>query len=321
MYEFRSLLWDELDKWFDHCAGVFSSSEGRSYDEMRRYFMNHWYNDSARKLDGIFVAVANGQIVSTVRVFHRYIYLNGRIVAMGGIGEVSTKPEHRRQGLSGRLLEMAIEYMTSCGMVISSLGTGVPQHYARYGWEPVARFVSQAEVGAKHDSAIRLLDWDDPKELHQVISCYDNYAVQFNGTLVRDEGYWQKWIRTEAGRAWVLREGGDVVAYLMAKRSSNPSELIVQDFGAKKNDADSFGRLVSHAVSSFGQEHMSVFFPAAIRSGLGGVQTHREDGKMIRLVGDSLADLVKQVSLEELVHQGSVTPESTRLLIPQIDGF
>lgn len=319
VYEFRSLRWEELPEWFDHCASVFAGE--RTFDDMRQYFMNHWYNDSNRKLDGIFVAVADGRIVSTVRVFHRYMYLNGTMVSMGGIGEVSTQPEHRRKGLSSRLLEMAIRYMESSGMVISALGTGVPQHYARFGWETVPRFICEAEVEAKPDSEVRLLDWDDPQELHQVISCYDDYAVQFSGMLVRDEGYWHKWVRTEAGRAWILKEGSEVIAYLMVKQQNDPAVLLIQDFAAKRAESDCFRRLVGHAVSSYALERAKIIYQGAIQSGLDGVQIRRDEGKMYRPVGDFLNHLLKETTIAELMHRGPVALETTRYMMAPIDNF
>jgi len=45
---------------------------------------------------------------------------------MGGIGEVSTKAAYRRQGLSGKLLEMSVAYMEAEDLDFSMLGTGTP---------------------------------------------------------------------------------------------------------------------------------------------------------------------------------------------------
>lgn len=317
MVEFRSLHWEELNQWFDHCASVFT--QGEHTDGMRRYFMNHWYNDSQRKIAGIHVALVDGQIASTIRVFHRSIYLNGRIVAMGGIGEVSTKPQYRRQGMSGKLLQMSIEYMEKAGMAISSLGTGIPRHYARYGWVPVKLFYGQAKVTAVKDGNTKLMDWDDPGELHQVISCYDQYARAFNGPMVRDEMYWQRWIRTEAGRAWVLKEGDHVTAYLIARQSEGV--VRVQDFAAAGSEAESFQRLIAHAVWSFGLSEAEVTFPGAIRSGLTEVKTEAKDGLMYRIVDRVPLGITNDDDLERMLHGGEIRADVTKLLVPSIDSF
>ena len=88
--EFRRLRPEELEDWFTHLVSVFAlgSSKGG-----REYFLRHWENDPWKNLEDIFVAVEAGQILSTVRIMPRRIFLAGEEVTMGGIGEVSTKLE------------------------------------------------------------------------------------------------------------------------------------------------------------------------------------------------------------------------------------
>lgn len=86
-----------------------------------------------------FAAFEKGKAVSSVHVFVREIRdREGRPLKVGGIGSVSTHPDHRKHGHSGQLLEMAIEGMERAGCVWSLLGTGVNDHYARYGWRTVS---------------------------------------------------------------------------------------------------------------------------------------------------------------------------------------
>lgn len=81
---------------------------------------------------GTFV---DGELVSSVHVFMRWVRdRKGEWQKVGGIGSVSTHENHRRQGHSGRLLTLAIEEMGRAGCAWSYLGTGVNDHYARYGW-------------------------------------------------------------------------------------------------------------------------------------------------------------------------------------------
>ncbi len=77
----------------------------------------------------------NGRIVSAVDVFLREMNdADGRPLWVGGIGSVATLEAHRKQGLSGRLLEQAIEVMERESCAWSFLFTGVHHHYERYGW-------------------------------------------------------------------------------------------------------------------------------------------------------------------------------------------
>jgi hypothetical protein len=86
--ELRTLRPEELDAWLDFVHRVFNVP--------RAYCARHWHNDPWRSCEGIRVAVDRGQILSTVRVFRRRIYLGGVPVTMGGIGEVSTDPAYQR---------------------------------------------------------------------------------------------------------------------------------------------------------------------------------------------------------------------------------
>ena len=171
MVEFRTLRREELNQWFDHCAQVFT--QGEYTDRMRLYFMRHWYNDSRRRLSGIQVAVVDGEIASTIRVFLRNVYLQGRITAMGGIGEVSTKPQFRRQGLSSKLLEMSIAYMESRAWWCRVGNRG--SQSLRPLWLGVHSVLSSRSPG---DSGSRprlsSFDWDDDWELNQVATVYDS---------------------------------------------------------------------------------------------------------------------------------------------------
>ncbi len=89
--EFRSLYPEELEAWLDHVTHVFLAS--------RQYFSNHWHNDPWKDVEGIRVAVDDGKIVSTVRVFIRKMFFHGEPISVGGIGEVSTRSEYRKRGL------------------------------------------------------------------------------------------------------------------------------------------------------------------------------------------------------------------------------
>jgi len=47
-----------------------------------------------------------GQVASTMRIYRRSFYLNGKTYSTGGIGEVSTKAEYRSQGHAGKLIKV-----------------------------------------------------------------------------------------------------------------------------------------------------------------------------------------------------------------------
>lgn len=328
--EFRTLLPWELDAWFDHCALVFD--QYHDLDASRQYFMNHWHNDPWRDRHAIFVAVDSGEIASTVRVFHRRIYLNGREFTMGGIGEVSTKMAYRRQGLSGRLLEMAVRYMETEGLDFSMLGTGTPKHYSRYGWEEVPIYCQQAKVAPARSQHVRLINLQEARELQRIMGLYHRYSRNFNGPVLRDhERYWTDWVRCEImrgwlpqeiGRGWVLQEDNDIIAYLVATKHAKGNFMVVQDFACLGEVAPCFRRLVQHAVASlYGEESSQVIFPAGVASDFP-VKWERRDGLMIRVNRAELWERLPEQNVVDLFHGGKgATNDASRLVTWGLDDF
>lgn len=126
---------ERLEEWFDHLASVFTSTP-------REYFANHFRFDPWTDLGGIQIAVhlPSNKIASTVRVFLRSMYLEGKMVRVGGIGEVSTKVEHQKKGLAKALLNEARKYMQENGIEWSTLHTSsAAPVYASLGWKSIPR--------------------------------------------------------------------------------------------------------------------------------------------------------------------------------------
>ena len=214
--EFRGLYPDELETWLDHVTHVFTGG--------RQYFSNHWHNDPWRDPEGIRVALDDGRIVSTARVFIRKMFLQGEPVTVGGIGEVSTRPEYRRRGLATQLLKDAIRFMEDRGIATSSLH-GSQRIYAMEGWEKVPRYYARQPFNARKqvDWEVRPVNFDDAAEVQRIAALYDVYARKFNGTFVRDDmTYWTMWVRTESPNAWVAERDGDIEGYIsVIRRETN----------------------------------------------------------------------------------------------------
>jgi len=109
----RSLNVSEEDVWLDFVSSVF-------IDTPRDYFYRHIHNDPDQQVhQHIFVALEDGntlitqtsQILGTLRVFQRSFLHYNDIQPMGGIGEVSVSPSHRRKGIATKLLHKAIQHM------------------------------------------------------------------------------------------------------------------------------------------------------------------------------------------------------------------
>ena len=279
--EFRALYPDELEKWLDHVTHVFSGG--------RQYFSNHWHNDPWRDPEGIRIAVDNGTIVSTVRVFIRKMFLQGEPVTVGGIGEVSTRPEYQRRGLATQLLKDSIRFMESRDIVMSSLH-GSQRIYSVEGWEKVQRYYARQPLTAKKLGAweVRPANFDDAAEVQRIAAIYDTYARKFNGTFVRDDmAYWTEWVRTESPSAWVAERNGNIEGYVSVVRREdqlNVEEFIVSDaIFAEDRGQGLFEDLLSNVIAQLDAESLEVIYPAPIADGFNAPTIEERGSAMYRI--------------------------------------
>lgn len=129
--EYRTLSESELDEYFKFLVEIFPHRDDT-------FFRSHWFADPKRDLNSVFVATHDNRIVSSVRIHWRDILLDGRVLPMGGIGEVSTLPSHRGMGLASCLLKSAWKQMSDRRVELSALHTrSAAPLYAKHGWQSV----------------------------------------------------------------------------------------------------------------------------------------------------------------------------------------
>ncbi len=258
--EIRTLHPDELESWFDHCAFAFDEQENR------QYFVNHWQNDPWRSLETIFVALNDGRIVSTVRVFLRKIYLRGEEVPAGCLGEVCTRPAYRGRGLATRLIQDGITWMHDHGIVISALSTGGGgPFYTRLGWQSVPVAWGAARIQAASDPRFdfRPLDLASDEDLAIASRLHRAFGRRFNGIFVRDHpDYWRQWVRTEAGSLWLAIQSGEPLGYIAVRE--HWGRTVVMEYGGLPGAREVFEALLHHTVTQLGRASATMWFPAAI---------------------------------------------------------
>lgn len=279
--EFRELYPEELEAWLDHVTSVFTGG--------RQYFSNHWHNDPWQDAEGIRVAIDKGTIVSTVRVFIRKMFLHGEPITVGGIGEVSTRPDYRRRGIATRLLKDSIRFMEDREIVLSSLH-GSQRIYAIEGWEKVPRYYARQPVTAKEQVPwdVRPANFDDAAELKRVTELYDGYARKFNGTFVRDDmAYWTKWVRTESPEAWVAERDGVIEGYVSLVRRED--QLSIKEFiasetsFAQERGKQLFEGMLSNVIFQMDAASLEVVYPAPIADGFNAPTIEEHGSTMYRI--------------------------------------
>ncbi len=280
--DIRALKHEEMDAWFDHC--VYSFNKGEYDNEYRQLFVNHWKYDPWRDLDSILVAAEDKEILSTVRVFHRDVYLLGEKVSMGGIGEVCTKFYYRGKGLSTVLLKRAIQLMEKHKIKISMLSTGIFSFYARLGWKENTLFIKNADLTDKGRLSSNIRPLNIEKDCEQMIKIYKEYSGKLNGSVVRDnEFYWKNWAQErDVVRLIWEDDTGRISAYLFGTEKDNV--LNIQEFGALKGYEDVFDRMVSHLCVLFDRAATAVKFPAVIKSSYTNEKVMEHKPYMLRLI-------------------------------------
>lgn len=223
--ELRPVRVNELEAWYRHCQEVFNDAE-------QGHFQKHFENDPEADASLIFVAMDGEEIVSTVRLFKRRVWIQGRAVSMGGIGEVSTKPAYRGRGLASRLLEMAIDAMSAQDMPVSILFGDEPL-YEKAGWRfcPISGILS--EISALPDlpenAAIRPFM---PEDLPYLMGIYDLYAGRLHGAVIRSEAYWHRWVLPQWRPPTILVYEGRPAAYCSGVADCKDRVLMAEELCA-----------------------------------------------------------------------------------------
>ncbi len=131
----RVLRVDEVEPLLDLLDG-WPFPDGQSG---RDFFRRYTELDPAFEARNVWVAERAGELVSCVQIFPRRVRIGGEVLPMGGIGSVFTRPDARRRGVAGALLERAIAAMGESGMVLSYLLAERLRWYGQYGYRPWSR--------------------------------------------------------------------------------------------------------------------------------------------------------------------------------------
>nr|WP_154896985.1 GNAT family N-acetyltransferase [Paenibacillus xylanexedens] len=146
-------------------------------------------------------------------------YIHGRAFEMGGIAGVATWPEYRRKGWVAGLLNHALEEMNRNKQSISFLHPFSFAFYRKYGWETYIEFkkykVPTAHLPAKKTTPGTIRRGDPGLAILKEV--YSAYAERYNGTLVRDDSWWENSVLTDgtSQKAVYLDGAGQAQGYLL----------------------------------------------------------------------------------------------------------
>ncbi|MBB6691271.1 GNAT family N-acetyltransferase [Cohnella xylanilytica] len=177
-------------------------------EEDRRHFRpeEHW---------GAFDE--NGKLLSALILLPLHIYVQGRVLPMGGLAGVATWPEHRRGGNVTKLLVRSLEEMRAQGQSVSMLHPFAFPFYRKYGWEFTVerkRYEIETSILPRPDTGGRIervaKDAEEFKEI------YARFASGYVGMLARSEEWWRRKVESKSGTAALWRDaGGNPQGYIL----------------------------------------------------------------------------------------------------------
>ena len=165
----------------------------------------------------------DGRMMARI-INHRYeSWLDGQLVANGGIGAVSTLPEYRNSGAVRAIFDRLIPEAYRNGEVISTLYPFNHAFYRKFGYETVRwrndyEFAPAVLGGYRFSGTADLWKPGDPAG--EFTALYNRFAERYNLAIRRDEQMMlKKHLQGEYYKdrkfGYLLREEGKPVAYLV----------------------------------------------------------------------------------------------------------
>ncbi len=269
----------------------------------------HYRADHGIGWDQFRVAGVNGSLVGMLKIYRREIVWGDSSALVGGIGDVVTHPDFRKQGIARRVLNDAIDHMAASGCELSILFSELSGLYGGFGWVPVPQPLYRGDLtqfpGAA-EPGHRLRPFDLATDLDSVSAIYDANSTGRHGAILRTREYWEaqlSWRREELEAFTVACDGETVVAYLRARRHRNALQVI--ECLSRDQSRECQVDLAVHAAQyarSHGYEGLELALPCdshAVR-GLNekGLELSEHSSSVLMLRPIDTASLARKLSLD-----------------------
>jgi predicted N-acetyltransferase YhbS len=212
----------------------------------------HFYEQTVEApmipLENTLVATLEEEIVSQLQIYERPVFVDGRIIYTGEVGNVCTLPSHRNQGYAGQLLEYAQEFMAQKGYAYSMLGAGNKAYYSRFGWEPISYPQTIAtDPKPTADSDVGMWrEFEREADLDRIQTIYQASHRSVDGKMARTANFWRNYIlsgKTDIEDENVLLHTGDgdePSGYLVWDRREGAVHCFETGFVGAESDEEVF---------------------------------------------------------------------------------
>lgn len=175
--------------------------------------------------DHNLVMETDGRIVSLVRLVPLQLCVDGPRLKTGGIGVVSTLPDHRGKGHMSQLLQAAVARMEREDYALSILG-GLRDRYGRFGWEIAGRALrpsfsvrSLADAGVERAADMRRVGRQEDL-LARVARAHERQLLR---AVRRRNEYWLSLVKRR-GTETYCADGKQGFAYVTLRGKDNIAE-------------------------------------------------------------------------------------------------
>jgi predicted N-acetyltransferase YhbS len=214
------ILDDTYGIWHD---GLTRPAYGRFYAAQVR---TSWGRTHLRRL----ALVDDDKVLSSAKLYTFDAVLDGKPIAVAGIGAVFTSPASRSRGAARELMERLLERAAAEGADLALLFSEIgPDYYARLGFEPIATLDRRLRVteSTRYGAPMTMVRGGDDRDLKDIVSMGTTRAEPYRFHLNRDRDLVQFAIarkRLLAGlgpsgdRAlhfFIAEEGASAVAYVV----------------------------------------------------------------------------------------------------------
>ncbi|MFC1474573.1 GNAT family N-acetyltransferase [bacterium] len=208
--------------WKEHEIMVDNAATAFGIDRDSFYFMSKY--SPGYRFEDTRLSLLDGEIIGALNILRRKVNIRGAIVDAGCIADVHIKKEYRGGGYALRLLEDAIAYMKSEGMVVSLLFSNKHGFYGKLGWRRIimSKYVLEAETEmfpVPDRYRVRRIGLGESIELLRKIC--EETKDENSGQVHRDASYWRsvpKWCFVREPICYAALEDEEVVAVCMLRK-------------------------------------------------------------------------------------------------------
>ncbi len=216
---------------------------------------SHIYQPTAKDMANNIIVLEGGRIVSCVGIFPMTFVCGDARLSVGGVGGVSTDPEHRGRGLMTKLLDKAIAQMRRQSYDISILW-GDRLRYNYFGWENAGRHYS-FNINRRHvvrttasGAEIRPLSMSGD-DLGRIARFYEEWELR----VERSPAELRSVFSRGTYETWVWRKG-ERFAYVTIKGTLGDRDLI--EFGG---DMEGLDNLLGFLFDRYDMENLAGALP------------------------------------------------------------